>query len=90
MESLENRKPKKKGQVGVDPKGGSILLSEKGQEFEVSEEAIALWWSCDGSQTVEQMAQSIATEISEKPKDVQDEVLAVTRMLEDAGLMEFI
>lgn len=88
--ALEERKLKKKGAIGLDAKGGLLLMDEVGQPFDVSEEAMALWDACDGSLTVEQLAQSIAREISEEPKDVEAEVLAVARMLEDAGLVEFI
>ncbi|MFQ5997971.1 MAG: PqqD family protein [Candidatus Bathyarchaeia archaeon] len=89
MEKREAKKPQKRGISAKTKDGSPLLVSRDGRTFKVSGAVAVVWAMFDGSRTVEEVTQSIASGIDEDPIKLRTELLRVTESLENLGLLEF-
>ncbi len=90
LEAMD-QKPVRRGSVAKGADGATVLMNDRKQPFQVTDEVLSVWKMCDGTQTVDQMCALITSSAMamgvdfEKVRGVVTEILG---KLEGAGLVK--
>lgn len=90
LETMD-QKPVRRGSVATDANGATVLVNDKKQPFQVTDEVLSIWKMCDGTRSVDQMCAHITSSAMaigvdfEKVRGVVTEILGT---LEGAGLVK--
>lgn len=90
LEAMDQR-PVRRGSLAKSADGAVVLLNDRKQPFQVTDEVLSVWKMCDGTRTVDQMCALITSSAMamgvgfEKARGVVVEILG---KLEGAGLVK--
>jgi metal-sulfur cluster biosynthetic enzyme len=80
-------KPLKSGRILRQEDGSIALINEKEQGFMVNENIIEFWDSCDGSKTINQLADNFSQKLHLPREQVEQEVVQLVQQLLESGLL---
>lgn len=83
----ETYKPLKIGNFNSEQDGSLILLNEKNQGFMVNQAIVDFWKSCDGTKTVNQLADHFASKLGMPRQQVEQEVVQLIQQLLESELL---
>ncbi|MEM3086063.1 MAG: PqqD family protein [Halobacteria archaeon] len=86
-----NQKPVRRGSVAKAPDGATVLVNDRKQPFQVTDEVLSIWKMCDGTRSVDQMCAlitSTAMAVGVDFEKVRGVVLEILGKLEGAGLVK--
>jgi hypothetical protein len=84
----EKYQPLRKGQFIKQQDGSLILTNEKGQEFMVNEAIINFWNTCDGTKTINHLADQFSEKLGMPRQQVEQEVVQLVQQLLEADLLK--
>lgn len=80
-------KPIKKGNTSTNEDGTVILMNDHKMSYKVSPEVITFWGLCDGTKTVNQLADELAVQVKSDPKDVRSQITELVTKLVEGDLL---
>jgi metal-sulfur cluster biosynthetic enzyme len=84
----EKYQPVKKGQLTKQDDGSLILTNEKGQGFMINEAIVDFWKTCDGSKTINGLADQFSSKLGMPRQQVEQEVVQLVQQLLEADLLK--
>ena len=84
----EKYQPVKKGQLTKQDDGSLILTNEKGQGFMINEAIVDFWKTCDGSKTINGLADQFSSKLGMPRQQVEQEVVQLVQQLLEAELLK--
>ena len=84
----ESSKPLKIGRFAKQEDGSLILANDKDQGFMVNDAIIEFWNSCDGTKTINQLADHFSKKLGMPRQQVEQEVVQLVQQLLEAGLLK--
>lgn len=90
LEAMD-QKPVRRGSVARGADGATVLMNDKKQPFQVTDEVLSIWKMCDGTRSVDQMCAHItstAMAIGVDFEKVRGVVMGILGTLEGAGLVK--
>jgi metal-sulfur cluster biosynthetic enzyme len=80
--------PSKSGKI-LNQEDGSITLVNDGEQgFMVNENIVEFWENCDGTKTVNQLADSFSAKLNLPREQIEQEVVQLIQQLLEAGLLK--
>lgn len=83
---MESKRLFKKGEVSETPYGEKMLINEDGTAYTATNAMITIWDSFEGN-TIEEVAEELATAINREPDELIESVSQVATELEKADLL---
>jgi metal-sulfur cluster biosynthetic enzyme len=83
----ERYQPLKKGQVNKQDDGSLILINEKQQGFMINQAIVDFWYTCDGTNTINQLTDQFSTKLGMPRQQVEQEVVQLVQQLLEAELL---
>ncbi len=83
---MEYKRLFKKGELTETDSGEKMLVNEEGTAYSANDAAITIWDSFEGD-TVEEVAEELATAINRDPEELIESVSQVVEELEKADLL---
>ncbi len=80
--------PSKSGKILNQEDGSITLVNEGEQGFMVNENIVEFWENCDGSKTVNQLADSFSAKLNLPREQIEQEVVQLIQQLLEAGLLK--
>lgn len=80
--------PSKSGKMLNQEDGSITLVNDKEQGFMVNENIVEFWENCDGSKTVNQLADSFSAKLNLPREQIEQEVVQLIQQLLEAGLLK--
>lgn len=84
----DNYRPAMKGQLLKQEDGSLILSNEKQQSFMVNQAIVDFWNSCDGSKTIDQLADHFSSKLGMPRQQVEQEVVQLVQQLLESELLK--
>jgi len=84
----ETYMPAKIGSSTSEKDGSLILLNDKNQGFMVNQAIVEFWNSCDGTKTVNQLADQFASKLGMPRQQVEQEVVQLIQQLLESELLK--
>jgi hypothetical protein len=84
----DNYRPAMKGQLLKQEDGSLILSNEKQQSFMVNQAIVDFWKSCDGSKTIDQLADHFSSKLGMPRQQVEQEVVQLVQQLLESELLK--
>ncbi len=78
----------KLGQLTKQDDGSLILTNEKGQGFMINEAIVDFWKTCDGSKTINGLADQFSSKLGMPRQQVEQEVVQLVQQLLEADLLK--
>ncbi len=79
--------PSKSGKILNQEDGSITLVNDKEQGFMVNENIVEFWENCDGSKTVNQLADSFSAKLNLPREQIEQEVVQLIQQLLESGLL---
>jgi metal-sulfur cluster biosynthetic enzyme len=80
--------PSKSGKILNQEDGSITLVNEGEQGFMVNENIVEFWENCDGTKTVNQLADSFSAKLNLPREQIEQEVVQLIQQLLEAGLLK--
>ncbi|MDP8905987.1 MAG: PqqD family peptide modification chaperone, partial [Thermoproteota archaeon] len=80
--------PSKSGKILNQEDGSITLVNDKEQGFMVNENIVEFWENCDGTKTVNQLADSFSAKLKLPREQIEQEVVQLIQQLLEAGLLK--
>ncbi len=80
--------PSKSGKILHQEDGSITLVNDKEQGFMVNENIVEFWENCDGTKTVNQLADSFSAKLKLPREQIEQEVVQLIQQLLEAGLLK--
>lgn len=84
----EKYRPEMKGQLLKQEDGSLVLTNEKQQSFMVNQAIVDFWNSCNGSRTVDRLADHFSSKLGMPREQVEQEVVQLVQQLLEAELLK--
>ncbi len=80
--------PSKSGKILNQEDGSITLVNDSEQGFMVNENIVEFWENCDGTKTVNQLADSFSAKLNLPREQIEQEVVQLIQQLLEAGLLK--
>ncbi len=80
--------PSKNGKVLNQEDGSLSLVNEKGQGFMVNDNIVDFWQNCDGTKTINQLADNFSSKLNLPRQQIEQEVVQLIQQLLEAELLK--
>jgi metal-sulfur cluster biosynthetic enzyme len=80
--------PSKNGKVLNQEDGSLSLVNEKGQGFMVNDNIVDFWQNCDGTKTINQLADNFSAKLNLPRQQIEQEVVQLIQQLLEAELLK--
>ncbi len=80
--------PSKSGKILNQEDGSITLVNDEEQGFMVNENIVEFWENCDGTKTVNQLADSFSAKLKLPREQIEQEVVQLIQQLLEAGLLK--
>jgi hypothetical protein len=77
-----------RGQFQRQEDGSLVLINEKQQRFMVNQAIVDFWNSCDGSRTVDELADHFSSKLGMPRQQVEQEVVQLIQQLLESDLLK--
>jgi metal-sulfur cluster biosynthetic enzyme len=84
----ERYRPQMRGQFQRQEDGSLVLINEKQQRFMVNQAIVDFWNSCDGSRTVDELADHFSSKLGMPRQQVEQEVVQLIQQLLESDLLK--
>jgi metal-sulfur cluster biosynthetic enzyme len=84
----ERYRPQTRGQFLRQEDGSLVLTNEKQQRFMVNQAIVDFWNSCDGSRTIDELADHFSSKLGMPRQQVEQEVVQLIQQLLEADLLK--
>jgi metal-sulfur cluster biosynthetic enzyme len=84
----ERYRPQKRGQFQRQEDGSLVLTNEKQQRFMVNQAIVDFWASCDGSRTIDELADHFSSKLGMPRQQVEQEVVQLIQQLLESDLLK--
>lgn len=81
-------KPIKMGKSVNRTDGTLVLMNEKDQSFKVSQEVVTFWEMCEGTKSIAELTDEIATKISSDVNELKPQVMELVTKLVESELVK--
>ena len=84
----EKYRPEMRGQLLKQEDGSLVLTNEKQQSFMVNQAIVDFWNSCNGSRTIDRLADHFSSKLGMPRQQVEQEVVQLVQQLLEAELLK--